>query len=70
MQVQARDTLQTFNEPPHYTYTQIRIQVIDVNDETPELKMVLNYNNNLSIYNNYHVLIICLLHVVASLEIF
>lgn len=40
MQVQARDTLQTFNEPPHYTYTQIRIQVIDVNDETPELKMV------------------------------
>ena len=40
MQVQARDTLQTFNEPPHYTYTQIRIQVNDVNDETPELKMV------------------------------
>lgn len=40
MQVQARDTLQTFNEPSHYTYTQIRIQVNDVNDETPELKMV------------------------------
>lgn len=41
IQVQARDTLQTeMNEPTHTTFTQVRIDVIDVNDETPQLIMV------------------------------
>lgn len=40
IQVQARDTLQTMGEPTHTTFTQVRIEVIDVNDEAPTLKMV------------------------------
>lgn len=40
IQVQARDTLQTMNEPIHTTFTQVRIEVIDVNDTPPVLKMV------------------------------
>lgn len=40
IQVQARDTLQTMNEATHSTITQVRIDIIDVNDEPPTLKMV------------------------------
>lgn len=41
IQVQARDNLQTdLNEQLHSTFTQVRIEVIDVNDETPILIMV------------------------------
>lgn len=40
IQVQARDILQTMGEPTHLTFTQVRIEVIDVNDEPPQLKMV------------------------------
>lgn len=40
IQVQAQDTLQTMLEPTHITYTQVKIEVIDVNDEPPVLKMV------------------------------
>lgn len=40
IQVQARDTLQTMGESTHTTFTQVRIDVIDVNDEAPQLKMV------------------------------
>lgn len=40
VQVQARDTLQTRNEPTHTTFTQVRIQVNDVNNKPPQLKMV------------------------------
>lgn len=40
IQVQAKDTLQTMGEATHTTFTQVRIDVIDVNDEAPQLKMV------------------------------
>lgn len=39
-QVKAQDTLQTMNEALHDVYAQIHIEVLDVNDETPELYMV------------------------------
>lgn len=41
-QIQAKDTLQTMNEATHSTFTQIRIEVIDVNDTPPTLTMVLD----------------------------
>ena len=40
IQVLARDTLQTMNEPTHTTFTQVRVEVIDVNNKAPQLKMV------------------------------
>lgn len=39
-QVQARDNLQKMDEPTHSTFTQVRIEVLDVNDEAPQLTMV------------------------------
>lgn len=42
-QMKSQDTLQTMDEPLHEVFTQIRIIVMDVNDETPELIMVWNF---------------------------
>jgi hypothetical protein len=39
-QIRAKDTLQTMGEETHEVFAQIRINVVDVNDETPQLKMV------------------------------
>lgn len=47
IQVQARDTLQTMGEQTHSTYTQVKIEVIDVNDEAPQLKTVWRSTNSL-----------------------
>lgn len=41
IQIRATDTLITFPEEKlHSTFAQLTINVIDVNDETPEIRMV------------------------------
>lgn len=41
LQIQAKDSLITeYNQNPHTSYSQFQIKVLDVNDETPELRMV------------------------------
>lgn len=40
-QVQARDTLQLLGEPTHTTFTQVMIEIRDVNNKPPQLKMVI-----------------------------
>lgn len=41
LQIQAKDTLITaFEKSLHTSYTQLQIKILDVNDETPELRMV------------------------------
>ncbi|XP_061386106.1 cadherin-23-like [Musca vetustissima] len=50
LQIQAKDTLNTsFEETLHTSYTQLQIKVLDVNDETPELRMprlIINVTEN------------------------
>lgn len=40
-QIRAEDTLQTMGEQTHEVFAQIKIKVGDVNDETPQLIMVI-----------------------------
>lgn len=41
LQIQAKDSLTTnHTQTLHTTYAQLQIKVMDVNDETPELRMV------------------------------
>lgn len=42
IQVSAKDILQVYDEKIHVVFAQLVIDVIDVNDETPELRMVIN----------------------------
>ncbi|XP_073842493.1 cadherin-AgCad1-like isoform X2 [Musca autumnalis] len=50
LQIQAKDTLITASEQGlHTSYTQLQIKVLDVNDETPELRMprlIINVTEN------------------------
>lgn len=42
LQIQAKDSLVTeYSQVLHTTYAQLRITIKDVNDETPELRMVI-----------------------------
>ena len=41
LQIQAKDTLITeYTQDLHTSYTQLHMEILDVNDETPELRMV------------------------------
>ena len=41
VQIQAKDTLITeYTQDLHTSYSQLHIEILDVNDETPELRMV------------------------------
>lgn len=44
LQIQAKDSLTTDNENTlHTSYAQLHILVLDVNDETPELRLVIQW---------------------------